>query len=57
MRKASKACPTTDPKPAIPPPPVRPLDLEALRAFRAKLPEQKQTAGDLIRWMRDTDRY
>jgi hypothetical protein len=34
-----------------------PLDLEALRAFRAKLPEQKQSAGDLIRWMRDTDRY
>jgi hypothetical protein len=36
---------------------VKPLDLQALRAFRAKLPEQKQSAGEFIRWMRDTDRY
>ena len=37
--------------------PAKALDLEALRAFRAKLPEQKVSAGELIRWMRDTDRY
>jgi antitoxin (DNA-binding transcriptional repressor) of toxin-antitoxin stability system len=33
------------------------LDLEALRAFRETLPAQEMSAGELVRWMRDTDRY
>ncbi len=37
--------------------PLKPLDLDALRAFREKRPEQKVSAGELIRRMRDTDRY
>lgn len=37
--------------------PLKQLDLDALRAFREKQPEQKVSAGEFIRWMRDTDRY
>jgi prevent-host-death family protein len=37
--------------------PLKPLDLDALRAFRETLPEQKVSSGEFIRWMRDTDRY
>lgn len=33
--------------------PRKPLDIEALRALRASLPYQEQSAADLIRQMRD----
>ena len=33
--------------------PRKPLDFEALRALRASLPYQEQSAADLIRQMRD----
>ena len=38
-------------------PPRTSLDLEALRAFRTCLPVQDTSSGELIRRMRDTDRY
>lgn len=37
--------------------PTLPLDLDALRAFRETLPAQDMSAGEFVRWMRDTDRY
>jgi prevent-host-death family protein len=41
-------------------PPERPLkkvDVNALRQLAARLPVQKQSAGDFIREIRDADRY
>lgn len=38
-------------------PPRKPVDLAALQALTAKMPWQEQSAGEFIRWMRDTDRY
>jgi prevent-host-death family protein len=37
--------------------PKKPIDFEALRKLRESMPKQKQSAGEFIRWMRDTDRY
>jgi len=37
--------------------PKKPIDVEALRRLVASMPMQKQSAGEFIRWMRDTDRY
>lgn len=34
-----------------------PLDLVALRALRATMPMQTESAGDFVRRMRDEDRY
>ena len=33
------------------------VDVEALRQLAARLPFQKQSAGEFIREMRDSDRY
>lgn len=33
------------------------LDLHRLRAFRDSLPEQTEASGDLVRRLRDSDRY
>lgn len=38
-------------------PPRKPVDLAELKAFTDTMPWQEQSAGDFIRWMRDTDRY
>lgn len=37
--------------------PKKPIDFAALRKLRESMPMQEQSAGDFIRWMRDTDRY
>ena len=37
--------------------PKKPIDVAALRKLTASMPMQKESAGDFIRWMRDTDRY
>ena len=37
--------------------PRQPIDIEALRALRSKMPRQAESAGDFIRRMRDEDRY
>jgi prevent-host-death family protein len=37
--------------------PRKKVDVDALRALAARLPMQKQSAGDFIREMRDNDRY
>ena len=37
--------------------PRQPIDFEALRRLRDSMPYQEQSAGEFIRWMRDTDRY
>jgi prevent-host-death family protein len=39
------------------PPPRRALDLEAIGRHLASLPVQPESAGDLVRRMRDEDRY
>lgn len=36
---------------------LKPIDWEALERLRARLPTQKQGAGEFVRGMRDTDRY
>ena len=36
---------------------LEPIDWDALERLRAKLPVQKQGAGEFVRHMRDTDRY
>lgn len=38
-------------------PPRKQIDLEALQAMTATMPPSSQTAGDLVRSMRDGDRY
>lgn len=38
-------------------PPRKPVDVAALRALTATMPVQTQEAADLIRSMRDSDRY
>ena len=38
-------------------PEKEPLDLAGLRALRATMPMQSESAGDFIRRMRDEDRY
>jgi prevent-host-death family protein len=35
----------------------KPIDFEALRALRDKLPVESETAESLVRSMRDSDRY
>lgn len=35
----------------------KPLDLSRLRAFRDTLPMQNETSGDLVRRLRESDRY
>ena len=35
----------------------KPFDFDALRALTKNMTYQEQSAGDFIRWMRDTDRY
>ena len=35
----------------------KPIDVAALRKLTESMPIQKESAGDFIRWMRDTDRY
>ena len=37
--------------------PLKPIDIEALRAFSESMPMQEQSAGDFIRAMRDSERY
>ncbi len=37
--------------------PRKPIDLEALRALTDNMTPQTQSAGEFVRWMRDTDRY
>jgi prevent-host-death family protein len=37
--------------------PRKSIDVEALRAFTAKMPMQNESAGDFVRAMRDSDRY
>ena len=37
--------------------PRKPIDVSALRALTAALPQQTQDAADLVRSMRDDDRY
>lgn len=37
--------------------PPQPIDWEALERLRARLPAQKEGAGEFVRRMRDTDRY
>ena len=39
------------------PQPRKPIDIAALRAVSDGMPFQEQSAGEFIRWMRDTDRY
>ncbi|MEP7351285.1 MAG: type II toxin-antitoxin system prevent-host-death family antitoxin [Sphingorhabdus sp.] len=36
---------------------LKKVDVDALRRLAASLPVQKQSAGDFIREMRDSDRY
>jgi antitoxin (DNA-binding transcriptional repressor) of toxin-antitoxin stability system len=57
-------CITRDGKPAaelsafaIKPRPLKPIDIEALRAFTATLPASTQSAEDLVRSMRDESPY
>lgn len=35
----------------------QPINVEDLRALTARMPKQKESAGDFIRRMRDSDRY
>jgi prevent-host-death family protein len=35
----------------------KPFDFDALREITRKMTYQKESAGDFMRWMRDTDRY
>jgi prevent-host-death family protein len=37
--------------------PRRPIDIAALEALSAAMPPQSQSAADLVRGMRDSDRY
>jgi prevent-host-death family protein len=37
--------------------PRQPIDFEALRKFRERMPRLRKPAGELIREMRDDDRY
>ena len=37
--------------------PRKPIDIDALRAFTDAMPKQTQSAADLVRSMRDSDRY
>ena len=37
--------------------PRKQIDLEAMRALTVAMPASSQTAGDLVRSMRDGDRY
>lgn len=37
--------------------PRKPIDLAALRAVTAKMPRQAKGAADVVRSMRDSDRY
>lgn len=37
--------------------PAKPIDWDALRRLTAGQPMQKQSAGEFVRQMRDTDRY
>jgi antitoxin (DNA-binding transcriptional repressor) of toxin-antitoxin stability system len=39
------------------PPPPKPLDVDAIRRNLADLPWQEESAADLVRRMRDEDRY
>lgn len=41
--------------PAAPPP--KPMDWEALRRLRARMPVQAEGAGEFVRRMRDSDRF
>ena len=57
-------CITRDGKPvaelsafAIKSRPRKPIDIESLRAFTAKMPMQTESAGEFVRAMRDSDRY
>jgi prevent-host-death family protein len=36
---------------------LEPIDFAALRAFRDSMPMQKESAGEFMRRLRDTDRY
>jgi len=38
-------------------PPLKPVDVAALRELHKNLPRQSQGAGDFVRHMRDADRY
>jgi prevent-host-death family protein len=38
-------------------PPRKPVELSGLRALTAKIPPQPERAADLVRSMRDGDRY
>jgi prevent-host-death family protein len=35
----------------------KPIDIEALRKLTSKMPRQKESAGDFMRRLRDSDRY
>jgi len=37
--------------------PRRPIDLASLQALTGAMPRQSETAGDVVRRMRDEDRY
>lgn len=37
--------------------PRKPIDWEALRQLRERMPMQEESAGEFVRRMRDTDRY
>lgn len=39
------------------PPPLKPLDIEAIRRHLDSLPMQEESAGDFVRRMRDEERY
>lgn len=53
IRRRGKTVARLVPAPA----PRQPLDTEALRKLTASMPYQKQSAGDFVRTMRDTERY
>jgi prevent-host-death family protein len=39
------------------PPVKKPIDVEKLQAFAARMPLQSESAGDFMRRMRDDERY
>ncbi|MBW8785222.1 MAG: type II toxin-antitoxin system prevent-host-death family antitoxin [Novosphingobium sp.] len=48
-KPVAKLTPITDQK--------LPIDVEALRRLHARLPFQRESAGEFVRRMRDTDRF
>jgi prevent-host-death family protein len=40
-----------------PDPQRQPIDIDELRRLTDRAPSQDMSAGEFVRWMRDTDRY